>query len=55
MSKKNSITEQIEKLQEENFRLKELEKLFDIAIKKRFGISAKEIQKLIDNTNKTQA
>ena len=47
MSKKVSITEQIEELQEENERLKGLQKLFEKAVKDEFGFSAKEVHKLI--------
>ena len=43
MSKTKSITEQIEELQQENDRLKSLEKLLNAAVKMRFGLSLKEI------------
>ena len=47
MSKKITITEQIEELQEENERLKGLQKLFEKAVKDEFGFSVKEVHKLI--------
>ena len=47
MSKKITITEQIEELQEENERLKGLQKLFEKAVKNEFGFSIKEVHKLI--------
>lgn len=50
MSKKITITEQIAELQEENERLKELEKLFDKACQINFGYSAKNIRKMIEKS-----
>ena len=47
MSKKISITEQIEELQEENARLKEYEKLFEKALKNEFGFGRKAIKKML--------
>lgn len=47
MSKKISITEQIEELQEENERLKGLQKLFEKAVKDEFGFSVKEVHRMI--------
>ena len=46
MYKKITITEQIEELQEENERLKGLQKLFEKAVKDEFGFSVKEVHKL---------
>ncbi len=40
------IMEQIRDLQDENNRLKELEKLFDKAVANRFGMTSKAIEKL---------
>ncbi|MCR5357169.1 MAG: hypothetical protein K6E63_07170 [Lachnospiraceae bacterium] len=48
MSKKVSITEQIEELQAENERLSNLQKLFEKAVKEEFGYSVKELHKIID-------
>ena len=47
MSKKLSITEQIEELQAENEHLQGLQKLFEKAVKDEFGFSVKEVHKLI--------
>ncbi len=47
MSKKPSISEQIEELQAENERLQGLQKLFEKAVKDEFGFSVKEVHKLI--------
>ena len=48
------IMEQIRDLQDENIRLKEIEKLFDKAISNRFGMSSKAIDKLIKNGNNSE-
>ena len=47
MSKKPSIMEQIEQLQEENERLQGLQKLFEKAVKDEFGYSIKEVHIMI--------
>ena len=47
MSKKVSITDQIKRLQEENERLKGLQKLFEKAVKDEFGFSVREVHKLV--------
>lgn len=47
MSKKISITEQIEQLQEENAHLQGLQKLFEKAVKDEFGFSIREIHMMI--------
>lgn len=44
-----TITEQINDLQNENERLKELQKLFDKGVKNEFGIDTKKIHHLIKN------
>ena len=44
-----SISEQIEALQTENIRLKNLEKAFDKMVKAEFGIGMKTIQKIVEN------
>ena len=48
MSKTKSITEQIEDLQNENERLSGLEKGFSTMCSSYFGMSAKDIKKLIN-------
>ena len=48
MSKKVSITEQIEELQAENERLSNLQKLFEKAVKEEFGYSVKDLHKIIN-------
>jgi hypothetical protein len=45
-----TITEQIEDLQSENDRLKELDKLFEKAVKAEFGCDRKKIHNLLENT-----
>jgi hypothetical protein len=45
-----NITEQIAELQNENDRLKELDKLFEKAVKAEFGCDRKKIHKLLENT-----
>lgn len=47
MSKKISITEQVEQLQEENAHLQGLQKLFEKAVKDEFGFSIKEVHMMI--------
>ena len=49
MSKKFSITEQIEELQSENESLRSLHKLFEKAVKDEFGFSIKEVHRLISS------
>lgn len=44
-----TITEQINDLQKENNRLKELDKLFDKAVKNEFNMDKKIIHNLLDN------
>lgn len=43
-----SIAEQIEDLQKENERLRELEKLFEKAVKTHYGVGSKFIKKMIE-------
>lgn len=50
-----SITEQIADLQNENDRLKELDKLFEKAIKTEFGCDRKTIKKMMKNTDHIQS
>ena len=50
-----SITEQITDLQNENDRLKELDKLFEKAIKSEFGCDRKTIHKAVKNSNHFQS
>lgn len=50
-----SITEQIADLQNENNRLKELDKLFEKAIKSEFECDRKTIHKAIKNSNQFQS
>ena len=45
-----TITEQITDLQNENDRLKELQKLFEKGVKNEFGIDAKRIHKIINES-----
>lgn len=49
---KLSITEQIEALEEENDRLKSLEKMLDKMVQIEFGMSSKNIHKIIKNYSK---
>ena len=49
MSKAKTITQQIEELQLENERLRELEKLFEKAVKNEFNCDRKSIHKMIKN------
>lgn len=51
MSKSKTIAEQIDLLQSENEHLKELNKLFEKAIKLEFDMEAKKIHKIIENWN----
>jgi hypothetical protein len=51
MSKKKSITEQIEEMQEASNQLAEYEKLFNQACINKFGCNIKEIKEKIDETN----
>ena len=48
-----NITEQIEDLQHENERLKELDKLFERAVKNEFGCDRKSIHKKLNNEAKS--
>lgn len=48
-----TINEQVESLQNENLRLKFLEKLFEKAVKNEFDMNVKTLHKLIDNKHKT--
>lgn len=50
-----NLTEQIEELQSENERLKELEKLFLRAVKTTFGADEKTIRKALKEYNKDNA
>lgn len=50
-----SITEQIADLQSENERLKELDKLFEKAIKTEFGCDRKTIHKTMKNSDHIQS
>lgn len=50
-----SITEQIADLQNENERLKELDKLFEKAIKTEFGCDRKTIHKMMKNSDHIQS
>lgn len=50
-----SITEQITDLQNENERLKELDKLFEKAIKTEFGCDRKTIHKMMKNNANLQS
>lgn len=54
MANINTLSQLISELQSENERLKELEKLFEKAIKIRFGKSSKEIEKSLRNSNKSE-
>lgn len=47
-----TLNEQIEALQDENLRLKFLEKLFEKAVKNEFDMNVKTIHKLIENSKK---
>lgn len=49
-----SISEMIADLQNENDRLKELDKLFEKAIKSEFGCDRKTIHKMMKNTDHIQ-
>lgn len=44
-----TISEQIEELQSENIRLKNLEKLFDKMVKIELGMDLKSIRKILEN------
>lgn len=50
-----TITEQVADLQNENECLKELQKLFDKAVKNEFGIDTKKIHKIIVNGAENQS
>lgn len=49
-----SITRQVQELQTEVSRLRDLDRLFERAIKNEFGISRKEIHALIDAAKQPQ-
>ena len=49
-----SITRQVQELQTEVSRLRELDRLFDRTIKSEFGLSKKEIHALIDAAKQPQ-
>ncbi len=49
-----SITRQVQELQTEVSRLRELDRLFDRAIKNEFGLSKKKIHALIDAAKQPQ-
>ena len=51
MSKKITISEQIEALQIENERLHKLQKLFEKAVKAEFGLSLKELHQLVNESD----
>lgn len=55
MSKAKTITQQIEELQSENDRLRELEKLFEKAVKSEFGCDRRSIHKMIKNEANSQS
>lgn len=55
MSKAKTITQQIEELQSENDRLRELEKLFEKAVKSEFGCDRRSIHKMIKNEANLQS
>lgn len=46
------IAQQLEELQQENSKLKEYEKLFEKSLKLEFGLSRRDIEKLIQNQSK---
>ena len=50
-----TITEQIADLQNENERLKELDKLFEKAVKNEFGLDRKQLHKLVQNREHFQS
>ena len=50
-----TITEQIADLEQENQSLKELQKLFDKAVKMEFGIDTKKIHKIIEKGTENQS
>ena len=50
-----TITEMISDLQAENDRLKELDKLFDKAIKSEFGCDRKKLHNMIENSSSNQS
>ena len=55
MSKAKTITQQIEELQLDNERLRELEKLFEKAVKNEFNCDRKSIHKMIKNEAHSQS
>ena len=46
-----TISEQVDSLQSENTRLKNLEKLFDKMVKTELGLDLKSIRKILENHN----
>lgn len=46
----STITEQIHELEQENASLKELQKLFEKAVKMQYGIDAKKLKKIVENS-----
>lgn len=46
----STITEQIHELEQENANLKELQKLFEKAVKMQYGMDAKKLKKLVENS-----
>jgi len=46
----STITEQIHELEQENASLKELKKLFEKAVKMQYGIDAKKLKKIVENS-----
>ena len=46
-----TISEQVDSLQSENTRLKNLEKLFDKMVKTELGMDLKSIRKILENHN----
>lgn len=46
----STITEQIHELEQENANLKELQKLFEKAVKMQYGMDAKKLKNLVENS-----
>jgi len=46
----STITEQIHELEQENANLKELQKLFEKAVKMQYGVDAKKLKKIVENS-----
>ena len=46
----STITEQIHELEQENASLKELQKLFEKAVKMQYGVDAKKLKKIVENS-----